>query len=286
MEGYASGDNPNIWKSLERIAASAKSIDPDHATMTVIAEVGGQRVQSIHRYCPHVDIVGINSYGGVTSIPQRYRAAGGTKPYVITEFGPPGTWEVGKTDWGAAPELTSTAKAERYRQAYEKGILAEKDKLCLGSFAFTWGAKQEATSTWFGMLLPDGSRLAAVDAMQELWTGKPPANRVPVVAGLTVGSQKVKPGAMLDAKLDSTDPENDPLSADWVLREEPEKLGEGGDHEATPPAVEGAISSADTKGAHVRVPARPGRYRLFVIVRDGHGGAATANVPLLVTDKP
>ena len=43
----------------------------------------------------------------------RYRELGGTKPIVITEFGPPGTWEIGMTSFGAPPELTSTEIAER-----------------------------------------------------------------------------------------------------------------------------------------------------------------------------
>ena len=80
-------------------------------------------------------------------------------------------------------------KAARYRKTYE-GAVANQP-LCLGSYAFTWGNKQEATATWFGMLLPDGSRLAAVDTMQELWTGKPPANRVPELRSLQLDGTRV-----------------------------------------------------------------------------------------------
>ena len=45
--------------------------------MTVIAELGGEKVKNLHRLCPDIDIVGINSYGGAASVPQRYRKAGG-----------------------------------------------------------------------------------------------------------------------------------------------------------------------------------------------------------------
>src|SRR5206468_12681873 len=128
----------------------AKKLDPNHPTMTIVAEIGGDRVKNIHRLCPDIDVVGINSYGGVASLPERYQKAGGVKPYVITEFGPPGVWETQKNAWGAAPELTSTQKAELYRQAYLKAIVAPKG-LCLGGYAFLWGHKQEATATWFGM---------------------------------------------------------------------------------------------------------------------------------------
>ena len=118
-------------------------------------------------------------YGGGPSVGERYKTAGGVKPYEITEFGPPGTWESGKNAWGVVPELTSTEKAARYRDTYEKGVLAEP--LCLGSYAFTWGNKQEATATWYGLRLPDGSKLGAVDTLTELWSGHKPANLCPVI---------------------------------------------------------------------------------------------------------
>src|SRR5436190_7814914 len=173
MEGYKAGDNPLIWRAVNDIAKAAHELDANHPTMTVIAEVGGQRVPCIHKFCPAIDIVGINTYAGLASIPKRYKDAGGTKPFVITEFGPPGTWEVAKNSFGALIEPTSTQKAEVYRRGYESAIASQP--LCLGSYAFTWGNKQEATATWFGMLLPDNSRLGAVDELSQLWTGKPRA---------------------------------------------------------------------------------------------------------------
>lgn len=281
MEGYESGDDPAIWKAVNDIAAMIHELDPNHPTMTVVAEIGGQRVQSIHRLAPEIDVVGINSYAGAASIPQRYRAAGGTRPYVVTEYGPPGTWEVGRNDWGVVNEPTSTAKAESYLKTYH--ALAADEALCLGSYAFTWGAKQETTATWFGMLLPDGSRLAAVDALGEAWTGRPPANRVPRVEPLeVVTGDRVLPGAAVRVNLSASDPEGDPMETTWVLSAEPTEYSVGGDRAPSPPTFPGAIVTADAQGAELRMPDQPGKYRLFVFVRDDHGGAAVANVPLLV----
>lgn len=48
----------------------------------------------------------------------------------------------------------------------------------------------------------DGARLAAVDAMQEIWTGKAPANRCPEMKSLVIhGAASGAPGATLRAKL-------------------------------------------------------------------------------------
>ena len=184
--------------------------------MTVVAEIGGHKVQNIHKYCPDIDVIGINSYGGGASLAERYRKAGGTKPFVVTEFGPPGTWESRKNAFGAAPELTSTQKARCYRETYEKSVLGEP-ALCLGSYAFTWGWKNEATATWFGMLLPDHSRLAAVDTMQELWTGRKPAD--PARHGATRPDEQGPgcPGEKVRAVVEARDPQGTTLKIQWTL---------------------------------------------------------------------
>ena len=97
MEGYAKGDDPKMWAAVNNIAALAKKLDPNHPTMTVIAEIGGDKIKSINALCPDIDVVGVNSYGGSPSLAKRYADIGGVKPYVVTEFGPPGTWKPGKT---------------------------------------------------------------------------------------------------------------------------------------------------------------------------------------------
>ncbi len=282
MEGYAAGDNAAIWSAINNLATMAKRLDPNHPTMTVVAEIGGDRVKNIHRLCPDIDIVGINSYGGAATLPQRYRDAGGTKPYVITEFGPAGMWEVTKNSWGAAPELTSTEKAESYKKTYVANVTANAAQ-CLGSYAFLWGQKQEATATWFGLLLPDGSRLGGVDVLSELWTGKVPANRCPTIKAFSIaGETKVKPHATVTARLDVTDPDQDSLNVQWVLQAEAQEFAVGGDAEAVPPTFPDAIVKSSATSAEVKLPEGGGGYRLFAYIRDGKGNAAVANVPLYV----
>jgi hypothetical protein len=282
MEGYEKGDNEVIWKAIDDLAALVKELDPDHPTMTVVAEIHGERVPGIHRWCPNIDIVGINSYGPAATVPERYRSAGGTKPYIVTEFGPVGWWEIARTEWGAPREPSSTEKTAEYRRAYEGAVLANPE-MCLGSYAFLWGNKQEGTATWFGMLLPDGSRLAAADLMSEIWTGKLPPNRCPVLESLTIdGPAELEPGAVVQAHLESRDPEGDAIDVEWVLQSDSLAKGGGGAAEAVPPTFPDAILKADHKQAEVRMPDMPGAYRLFAYLRDRQGGAAVGNVPLLV----
>lgn len=282
MEGYEKGDNAAIWNAINSLATMVKKLDPNHPTMTVVAEIGGDRVQNIHRLCPEIDVVGINSYAGAASISKRYRDAKGSKPFILTEFGPPGSWESKKNAWGAPLELTSTQKAAVYRQSYESTVLGASD-LCLGSYAFVWGHKQEATASWFGLLLPDETRTEAVDTLSQLWTGKPLENRCPTIEVLTASEvSELNPSAKLTAKLKAIDPDGDPLQVEWTLQADPLTQGVGGDAESSPPIFKDAIIQANSTEVELQMPVEGGGYRLFAIVRDGHGGGAIANIPLFV----
>ncbi|MEM1212766.1 MAG: glycoside hydrolase family 2 TIM barrel-domain containing protein [Planctomycetota bacterium] len=279
MEGFKEGGNAAIWSHVQACAALVKQLDPNHPTITVIAEIGGQRVPAIHQLCPDIDIIGINSYGGGPSIPERYKAAGGTKPYIVTEFGPPGTWEVERNSFGVVNELTSTQKAAVYRNVYEK---LKADPQCLGSFAFTWGFKQEATATWFGMYLPNGNKAAAVDAMTEAWTGSPPSNRCPAIEPLELSANKVNPGESITVTLVASDPEGEELNVEWKLQAEAEVYFTGGDYQQSPPRFPEAVHNGSATGATLVMPEEPGKYRVYAFIDDGEGGGAMANAPILV----
>ena len=281
MEGE--GTDPSVWYAVNHLAREIKKIDPNHPTMTVIAELGENesKIHSIERFCPDVDIVGLNSYGGIESIGDRFRTAKSSKPYIITEHGTLGPWECGKTAWGSPIEFTSTEKANWYANGYRANASKHSD-ICLGTFAFLWGHKQETTATWFGMLLPDGTRLGAVDAMSELWTGLAPKNRCPQIASLTIeGPGYVAPGAKLKAALSCSDPERDKLRIKWLLRSDSGTIGEGGDPQESESDYANAIKS-NGRSAEVTMPDGGGGYRLFAYVYDRRGGAAVANVPLKI----
>lgn len=286
MEGFDNGDNPTLWKAVNDVAAMVKELDPHHPTMTVTTFVHGARIDFVHHKSPAIDIHGVNAYGAASIVAERLRDGDATKPFVLTEFGPVGPWEMPKTEWGAPYEQTSTDKAKFYRQSYEQGILAEPG-LALGSYAFLWGAKMEATETWFGMFLEDGARTGAVDAMTELWSGSRPADLAPTVEPLALeGSAQVEPGAEISVASDVEDPEGSELRARWVLRPESGDYATGGDFRPELPEIDGAVIAGDLQGARLRMPDEPGAYRLFFYAYDEAGNAATANVPLLVKGLP
>lgn len=283
MEGPESdGKDARIWKELNVLAGIVKAEDPGHPVMTVIAGAATSKVKGILEHYPNIDVLGVNAYAGASGAVQAAKQAGWKKPFVLTEFGPQGHWEVAKTPWDAPIEPSSRDKAASYYATLS--LLGENADICLGSYVFLWGQKQEVTSTWYGMFLASGEKLPTVDAACYVWSGKWPANRSPKISRFEspLKQASVAPGTTLTASVEVTDSENDNLRYEWSVREESQDRKSGGDKEAEPPAVPGAIANQKGAEASIKTPSKPGNYRLFVIVRDGKGGASADNIPFRV----
>ncbi len=287
MEGPTSDEAvPHIWKELNELAAIIKAEDPNHPVMTVIAGSSATKVRGILEHYPNIDILGVNAYSAASAAASGIKAAGWKKPFVLTEFGPSGHWEVPKTSWNAPIEPTSREKAASYYVTH--GMLTDDAAdICLGSYCFLWGQKQETTSTWYGMFLPSGEKLPQVDAMCRAWTGEWPSNRCPRVVGFEsdLNEAVVKPGELLKARVTATDPDNDPLQWTWIVMAESRDIKSGGDHESVPPSFPNCTVSSENGEAVIRTPEKPGNYRLFVIVKDGQGGASADNICFQVKAK-
>jgi hypothetical protein len=284
MEGLSyTADKAYIWKELNELAKKIKAEDPNHPVMTVIALPLEQKLEDIQQYYPALDILGINAYGGAVTIPEALRAVEWNLPVVLTEFGPLGQWEVSKTSWGAPVEPTSTAKAAFYLRAHDAVSQGTKG-LFLGSYAFLWGSKHEATPTWYGMFLESGEKMASVDVMTKIWTGSEPIEHCPVISPIEwpAADCALAADSVQQARVAASDADQDALEFEWIVMAENAEHKAGGDREDIPPVIPGLILSAEQGAVTFQAPAEPGAYRLYVYVRDGKGGSATANKPFFV----
>lgn len=284
MEGPADdGSNTRIWKELNELAKIVKKEDPNHPVVTVIASIGGQKVPNIMKHYPEIDILGVNAYASAPDVGSGLVKLGWDKPFMLTEFGPLGHWEVAQSSWDAPIEANSTEKAANYYVTHKR-VIQESEGKCFGTFAFFWGNKQETTSTWYGMFLPTGERLGAVDAMSYAWNGKFPENRVPKIKRFESSAElaRIPAGSIQSASVVTLDPEGDPLEYEWVITAESTDRRVGGDKEAVPPSFPNQIVQNNGDSIQFKAPSKTGPYRLFLYVRDNANGAATANIPFYV----
>jgi hypothetical protein len=285
-----------VYSVIGDLARDINVIDPQHPTTVAFAFTPtlAEDIQMALTAAPALQFVSLQAYGALPVIPQLVADLKLPVPFMITEYGPLGHWEMPSTRWGREIEEASGHKAKGMRARMQGSVIDDPTQRLLGSFAFLWGQKQERTPTWYGLFLASGERTSSVDELTHVWTGSWPANRAPAAWSLTLQgktadrSVTASTGEVLAASAHIEDPENDPLRVHWELLEEVDIRSHGGHFERTPSKRSIDELRVSQKNAHFlasfKAPPSAGEYRLFVYAIDGAGGAATANFPFKVVD--
>lgn len=279
--------NPKVWDAVNDIAKFIKKVDPNHPTTTMLAGIGKNDIDEISKRCPDLDFVSIQMYGDLPKPPKRIEDSGYEGPYMVTEWGATGHWEVARTKWDVPIEQTSKEKAEAFIHRYKVAIEPFTDR-CLGSYVFFWGQKQERTPTWYGVFTEKGHSMETIDAMHFLWNGQYPENRAPQMDSLQLNGLSAYDNIMLEpskeypAEVFIKNYENDSVKYVWEVMHESTDLGVGGDHESRPSTCEGLIKNENANSIKLTAPDKQGAYRLFVYAIDNQNKVATANIPFFV----
>ena len=287
--------NKKLWTAINEIAAMIHEIDPNHPTTTALASPNLDRVQSVRTMAPEIDILSINCYSPtLPNLLKNLQDGGWEKPYMVTEFGPRGTWQLNAVasrilPWGALVEQTSTEKAEEYKTAWTQHIKANQNNGCIGSFVFLWGyQKHGEVLGWYGLFTKDKYSFPGVDVMQECWTGTAPSAPAPVIADrsrMTMNGQvaedaiSVAPGSENSAKVEASTTAEVQLRYRWFIFQEGDSAPDG----SMPDGITGLISNDTVSEISFKAPSQAGGYRLYVYVFDDvNKKAASACIPFKV----
>lgn len=281
--------NPKVWDAVNQISKYIHEVDPNHLTTTTTAGLHKGLVDDIKERAPDIDLLSVQFYADIVNLPKYIMETGWEGPYMVTEWGATGHWEIGKTAWDRPIENNSSVKADLYLERFKTAIEPYKSQ-CVGSYVFLWGQKQERTPTWYGMFLPSGEETESVDVMHYIWNGEWPANRTPRFESIHLDGKTpyenvyVEPGKSYKVVTKVTDPNGDEIEYIWDVKPESNDLGDGGDLESVPQSIANAVEG---KGAEVllKAPTEEGPYRLFLYAKDGQGHGAHVNVPFFVKNK-
>ena len=287
-----------VWNVVNDIAMAIKEIDPYHLTTTALAGAKKSAVSGIESMAPAIDFLCINSYYPASSnLASSLSTYEWDKPWVLSEFGPRGTWgltatsDPPQTSWGACVELTSTQKANIYKSVLASVVAANKDKGCIGSCAFVWGYQTSGeVLTWYGMFDTDGNTFAAVDELQYAWTGSYPANCAPIITNrhsLKVDDSLIADdniilgsGTQHTASVVASSPCGAAISCKWFIYPEGNSGANG-----SGAGISGLIENDSVSEISFRAPSSPGNYRLLVFVRDSaNKKVASGAIPFKVAD--
>ena len=280
--------NPKVWNAVDDISKMIHRLDPNHPTTTMLAGAEPEVIKLVVARCPDLDLLSFQLYGEIDQLPDYLSQSGFSGAYTVSEWGATGHWESACTDWDRPFEANSSVKACCYQQRYIDYIAADR-RQCLGSFVFLWGQKQERTPTWYGVFLEQGQHTESAQVMGTLWTSQAPEQPVARLLSLDIEGLQAPASIYLTEQknyaarvtVDYQQPET--LSYHWELLKEVDKKleSDGGDFEPRPETVWHQRGDSSLDRVEFPAPA-PGEYRLFVLVVDSHGGAATANLPVLV----
>jgi Glycosyl hydrolases family 2, TIM barrel domain len=283
-------ENPKVFDAIDGISRMIHEVDGNHPTTTALAGFSAELADLVAQRAKDLDFISIQMYGDIVNLPRYLETSGFDQPYLVTEWGAVGHWEVPTTAWGAPIEQDSSEKARSYLAAYETALAADPEQM-MGSYVFLWGQKQERTPTWYGMFLADGSETETIDVMHYLWNGTWPANRAPRVGGMLLDTRTagqsvvIVAGETYEASVDALDPDGDALDFRWEILRESTATQQGGDREAIPETLPGLVADSNREQVRVTAPPEPGVYRLFVYAYDGKGNAGHANLPFRVSGR-
>jgi hypothetical protein len=280
--------NKLVWNVVDDIAKMIKEVDGNHVVTTMLAGIGKDEVDYIREHCTNIDFLSIQMYGDIINLAQRVKEAGYDGPYLVTEWGATGHWEMPSTEWGSPIEQTSNEKAVAIKERYEKAILAD-DANCMGSYVFLWGQKQERTPTWYGLYTENGEKTEAINVMEYMWTGKWPEKMAPKIKNAVIVDKggrfdnvKLPMNTQFTALVEAEHSNSQTLTARAEIMPEPVELSDGGDFEQRPTTIEGLIIKASTSEVVFKSPAQKGAYRLFIYIVDDNNNVGTVNIPFLV----
>ncbi len=279
--------NFKVWETIEILAKFIKEVDPNHPTMTVIAGVDPSKAYYIKKYCPSVDILGLNVYGSIENAGANLRKFNWDKPYIVTEWGVNGPFEAKTTSWKAKVEPPNGFKADQRLRRYQELIVKDKER-CLGSYCFLWGQKQESTATWHGMFLKNGNPTEAVDVMHYCWKGEWPNSRAPSIRDISlenIGWRKdhiIEPSKQATVKIEYSKYNNNKVYIEYVLYPEAFSNKIGGDIQKSPDPIPFEIVRQTENELIFISPKKKGAYRLFAFVKNDKGQSSVANIPFLI----
>ncbi|MEU4266652.1 discoidin domain-containing protein [Streptomyces sp. NPDC026092] len=257
------------------VARKIHEIDPDHPVTSTDAWTGAWPYYK--RNAPDLDLYSMNSYGDICGVRQDWEEGGYTKPYIITETGPAGEWEVPDDANGVPDEPTDVQKAAGYTQAWN--CVTGHQGVALGATLFHYGIEHDFGGVWFN-LLPDGLKRLSYYAVKKAYSGSTAGdNTPPVVSGMTVTPAGSAPaGGEFTVRADVRDPEGDPLTYKIFLS--------GNYANGDKRLVEAQWRATGNGTFAVTAPQKLGVWKVYVQAEDGRGNAGIETKSVKVVAPP
>lgn len=245
---------------VNELSKAVHAADPNHPVTSTDAWTGAWAYYK--RNTPDLDLLAVNSYKDVCNVRAAWEAGGYDKPYIVTEGGPAGSWEVPNDANGVADEPTDQQKADGYTNAWN--CVAGHRGVALGATLFHYGNEDDFGGIWFN-LVPDGLKRPSYYAVKRAYGGDTAADNLPpqvTDVNVTDATSGVPAGGTVAISTRTTDPENDPVTYQVLFS----SIYIDNNGVLTP-----ATTTGNGDALTAKAPAKVGVYKVYVKATDNHG---------------
>lgn len=260
---------------LSQLVKKAKEIDSDHPILYTCA--GTSEFKYIKKYVKNLDLLGVNTYGGIEGIYNSWKQQGFKIPFILTEAGPLGPWDCPKDEFGKSIDQADYEKSFSFQLFFEE--YEKYKKSCLGIFPFLLSETTQESLSWWNITLGSQKR-ESFHVIKKYYTGKTDPNTPPLCTALSLDKTKASPNDLLTLVFKSRDKENDPLHYDLEVSTSIENVLE---HKVNVPVPVEKIISGES--VQFKAPENPGIYKLHLYVFDGKGNAAVRTISFKVAPR-
>lgn len=260
---------------LERICSAIKQRDSNHPITSVEAWTFG--LDWWQQYVPSLDIYGLNSYGpGANLLSEELSRKGIDKPYIITEFGVTGEWDVEQEINGVKVEPTDSQKYDAITTGYKEWI--QNKPANLGVFVFHYASGNEFLAPWLfthydSMIRPQ------YWAIREAFTGKKPINGVPEIKKLEVPNGPIESSTWVPVVLEVVDAENESLEVTFSYNQ---RSGSRKRRDQ----INKLEHRVDINGGYeIQLPKEDGPLKVYAMVKDTYNNVGIASTGIIVMDE-
>ncbi|WP_432824936.1 galactose-binding domain-containing protein [Dactylosporangium sp. CA-092794] len=177
-------------KFVDELAVAIHAADPNHPVTSTDAYTGAWPYYK--QYSPNLDLLAVNSYGAIGNVKQDWINGGYTKPYVVTEAGPSGEWEVPNDVNGVPTEPTDLQKRDGYTASWN--AIKSHPGVALGATEFHYGLENDFGGVWLNTY-GGGWRRLGYGALKQAYSGSALPNTAPQITSMTVSNQTAVPAA-------------------------------------------------------------------------------------------
>ncbi|MFY0629848.1 MAG: hypothetical protein JXR05_05665 [Flavobacteriaceae bacterium] len=262
-------------KLLEKICNEIKTLDSNHPITSVEAWTFG--LDWWQKYVPSIDIYGLNSYGpGASYLQGELKKRNIDKPYIITEFGATGEWDIKQEKNGVKVEPTDQQKYDAISKGYTDWIKSKS--MCLGVYVFHYSSGNDFASPWLFMKHRDFYR-PQYWATRKAFTGKDPVNTIPAIETFELSKSEAKSKTWIPVSLTTSDIENEALEISFYYNQRT------GSRKRRNQLLKLNYKGNAKDGFQIQLPQENGAIKVYVNVKDTYNNVGVASTGIIVKDK-